>query len=243
MQTELNGEGASPFDRIHLQWFGEEDPGDKEPEEKTEETGDIGGTALTAALKKELKNNEELKGIKDVSDLARKYLDVLGHSKSESIPETPEGYELALSGELADKAKTLDNEEGRKAFGAVLKTIGISKEKGSNIYNLVLSSMIGLEEARTQAIEAGRTKAEEELKKELGDKYEEVFKQTANVLKKVSDDGFIKFLNESGVGNDPRFVKAMYKLINMPLEDRLETGTGESAPEKPGVFTFKNTSK
>lgn len=210
--------------------------------EKSEQTTESGKkeTALTAALKKELKDREELKGIKDVSDLARRYLDVLSHSKSESVPETPEDYELKLSGELAEKAKSLDTEEGRKAFSTVLKELGIPKSKGASVYNLVISSLLSVEEARAKAIDEGRKKAEEELKKELGDKYKDVFTQTVQTLKKVADDDFVKFLDESGVGNDPRFIKALYKLMTMPTEDRLATG-GTTSTKPRGVFVFTNT--
>ena len=221
-----------------------EEQTEKTPEEikNSEEENKEANTALTAALKKELKDREEFKGIKDVSDLALKYLDVLSNKTSESIPDTPDGYELKLEGELEQKAKVLNNEEGRKAFGEVLKSIGISKSKGSKIYGLVLSSMVGMEESRIKAMAAARQKAEEELKKEVGDKYKEVTTGVINVLKNVSDDGFVKWLDESGEGSDPRFIKTMYKLINMPSEDRLEVST-EEAPPKKREFTFTNTPK
>jgi len=63
-----------------------------------------------------------------------------------------------------------------------------------------------------------------ELTQEWGGDYERKSAAASGLVKALSDDDFVDYLAETGLGNDPRMLKAFYKLSTFIAEDNFVDG-------------------
>ena len=69
--------------------------------------------------------------------------------------------------------------------------------------------------------------AKVELTKEWGGDYDKKTAAASGLVKALADEDFVNYLSETGLGNDPRMLKAFYKLSTFISEDNFVDGVIE----------------
>jgi len=155
-------------------------------------------------------------------------------------PETPDKYTVPtikleggheLNPDLVKEAQSKLHSAGLtdKQFQAVMSLYGETTNKG------LAASKVSSEQARTAA--------EQALKQEFGDRYTVKVDLAKAALRKFGDESLVGYLNESGLGNDPRLIKLLASVSEGMMEDRTHlrtqglniTGTTAAAQELEGL--------
>ena len=79
-------------------------------------------------------------------------------------------------------------------------------------------------EELNKVIEKEAEKAKETLTKEWGGDYDEKTAAASGLVAALADKDFVEYLTETGLGNDPRMLKAFYKLSTYISEDNFVEG-------------------
>lgn len=209
------------------------------------ETQTSGG--LQAALRKELRGDERLGKFGNASELAEEFLNqsdklsqavtIPGENASEQelvefrrrlgVPEKPDEYEFEESLPEEMQPKTFDKWYKETALGA-----GLSKEQAAALRKAFAEQYTaGIKEVQKHK-QASLEKTQKELREKYGDKYEENIVKAQRVVKTLGGDEFVSYLEESGLGNDPRMVDAMVRFANLVSEDTLVAGSVDGAQNK-----------
>jgi hypothetical protein len=207
--------------------------------------GSQGTGSWLDTLPTEFKENASIKGFKSVEDLAKSYIHaqsmigadkviVPGKSATDKDwegvfsklgrPESPDKYEL--------KASEKHDQEFLKSFKEVAHKSGLLPKQVENLYNFygeVEKKQQEMAQVQMQRVVEANI---QELKKEWPDSD---YERNLGVAKKavdqfLGDDGK-KWLNESGIGNDPQMIKFMHKLGVAMSEDRIKGEGGVSLNE------------
>lgn len=207
--------------------------------------GSQGSASWIDSLPAEYKENASIKGFKSVEDLAKSYIHaqsmigadkivVPGKSANEKDwegvfaklgrPESPDKYEF--------KASEKHDAEFLKSFKEVAHKSGLLPKQVENLYNFygeVEKKQQEMQQIQMQKVVEANIA---ELKKEWPDSD---YDKNLGIAKKAVDQ-FLgeegkKWLNESGVGNDPQMIKFMHKLGVAMSEDRIKGEGGVSLNE------------
>ncbi len=214
-------------------------------------TGDTGAGAGEAkwydSLPDDLKGNETLQGYDGIESLAKAHLTVHGENATLKkqiedsktvVPDKPEGYELPakFEGMPDEAAKEISAEVARVAHEA-----GLSKEQAAKIFNAVMAG----EKKELEELTAQMAREKEEtingLKKDFGDQYEaklnNAFLRCSQIAGKINiaPEAFKDFLNKTGIGDNPTFIRFAISLADLISPDVFEqnrtTGPEKSAAE------------
>jgi hypothetical protein len=191
---------------------------------------------LQAALRKELRGDERLGKFGNASELAEEFLNqsdklsqavlIPGENASEQelvefrrrlgVPEKPDEYEFeeGLPDEM--QPKTFD-----KWYKDIAHSAGLSKSQAA-----------ALRKAFAEQYSAGLKEVQKHLREKYGDKYEENIVKAQRVVKTLGGDEFVSYLEETGLGNDPRMVDAMVRFAGLVSEDTLISGSVDGAQNK-----------
>ena len=205
----------------------------------TGDTGQGGGDAKWYdSLPEDLKGNETLKGFDGVESLAKAHLaasgEIAGLKKQIEdgkpvIPDKPEGY--GLSDKVEGFPEFLTKEASAQVSRIALAA-GLTKEQASKAYEALLKEEEAILKADSDALEQLAKATKEEFQKAYGDKYEEVIGTTKQRLSQIADkagvggETFSKFLNETGLGENPTFVKFAIGLSKLISPDVFERNDG-----------------
>lgn len=86
-------------------------------------------------------------------------------------------------------------------------------------------SVTDMNEAELNKVMAEQAEtAKASLTKEWGGDYEKKTTAASGLVAALSDDDFVEYLAETGLGNDPRMLKAFYKLSTLISEDNFVEG-------------------
>lgn len=206
------------------------------------ETQTTGG--LQAALRKELRGDERLGGFGNASELAEAFLNqsdklsqavtLPGENASEQelvefrrrlgVPEKPDEYEFEEGLPEEMQPKTFD-----KWYKDVAHSAGLSKDQAAALRKAFAEQYTaGIKEVQKHK-QASLEKAQKELREKYGDEYEQNIVKAQRVVKTLGGEEFSSYLEESGMGNDPRMVDAMVRFANLVSEDKLITGSVDGA--------------
>jgi len=137
--------------------------------------------------------------------------EVAKYKESMGIPTDANGYELGEAPkELGDRGNF------NTWFKDMALTAGLSKEQAKTVNDQWNS----LEMTANEAQKAEVKETEKTLRSELGSGYDEAIANVGTILQSGGQD-LVDYLNESGVGNDPRFIRAMAKLGSVVSEDSI----------------------
>jgi hypothetical protein len=218
--------------------------------------------AWIAQLPADLRTNATFTGFKTIGDLAKNHLEVTGkvseidglkEQLGNSIPklgpdatdeqkaqfysaigrpDKPDGYEV--------KGENLDGDFVKWAKESFFKH-GTPKSVAEGMiqeYIAYQEKIVGdYETKRKTETEAAVTK----LKQELGDQYVPSVEMVRRVLTKHGGEELFKYLDESGLGNDPRFIRAMINLSKLTGEDTSPQGSQKKDDTKSSGWTYPNT--
>jgi hypothetical protein len=149
-------------------------------------------------------------------------------------PESPEGYKIGLPEKATAEDKALADRFAKTMF-----------EKGPFPPDAVAAAIEfinGETAAADAALEAAETQRKSEgeafLKKELGAAYDPEMKAVGKLLADLGGEDLAKELDASGLGDNPRLVLALHKVVEKLGEPGElkggNAGTGGSAPMTPG---------
>ena len=183
--------------------------------------------AFKETLPEDIRENEHLKDVNDGAELARYYVDL----KSNYLrpPDDANGYEYELP-EGFNLEENAYNERKQLAFDN-----GLNQKQFSALMDAEAQRYQSSIEAFNKGIEGRRVEAEQALKTEWGDKYEQKIEAANRILSHESfaDGEFKKFLNDTKFGDNPQVVKFFAKLSDLISEDVfVKPGSGDKAPAK-----------
>ena len=207
------------------------------PAQSTSAAGGNSPSSWRDSLPEDIRSNPALASFTDTTNLAKSYL----HAQSQI------GKKGAI---VPDWSKSTDEEKSSfyKAIGlpdpdkySIKAPEGISPEilggfKAEALKNGVLPHQAeallnwyhGFDKATDQASEAEYKKTVqanlEGLKKEWGEGYDKEISAARMAVKEFGGDELIKYMNETGVGNDPAIIKAFAKAAKLFGEDKLREG-------------------
>jgi len=143
-------------------------------------------------------------------------------------PEAPDKYSMPdvkmPEGLALDDAKIAERK-------ALYHKAGLSDKQAKALIEADLTFVKSSYEADQQSTQSAKLSAESTLKQEWGDKYQANIELARSVVAKFGDDQFVRYIEESGLGNDPRLVKMLAKAGQGLMEDRATgKGTTEISP-------------
>ena len=201
-----------------------------------------------AQLSDDLKSNEAFTGFEKIGDFANDYLKVkgtvtelegkLGNSipklsdnatdeeratffNALGRPETVDKYELTKP-EIPDGMPY--SEEIEKGFRSASHSLGLTQAQTNGLFAWYMNGSIGAFKADAEGRKKAFDDGVEALKKEHGDKYPEYVKTVDRAVQKFGGDEFKKFMDDSGLGNNPAIVKTFYNIGKAMSEDTLAGG-------------------
>ena len=214
------------------------------------------GTALTtpptpgtgdwrAGLPEDIRTNPSLKDFKDVAGLAKSYVHaqtLIGADKiakpnknwkpeqwSEFFshagrPESPDKYDIGKDVIPADmKVDDAKFAEAKKA----LHESGLSNVQANNVLKYYFGSIQRQTKEYSDAQKASQDLGVKTLQEEYGDKYESKLDIAKAVVAKFGDETLVTKLEETGLGNDPAFIKLFIKMGEAMMDDKaLGDGSG-----------------
>lgn len=156
---------------------------------------------------------EKLSGYESMAAFMADAVDAIDARKSSSqqrdgddaavgVPESPDGYDLPGDGAVVD------------AFRSKAHEIGLSQEAATDLYQWY-------QEANTEAMRAQADQVEKQLRDEWGGKYDGNVVTVQRFMQSNADPEFQEFLEDTGLGNDPRMIRFVHKVAARMFEDSL----------------------
>lgn len=183
-----------------------------------------------AALPEDIRGHASLKDIKDLAGLAKAFVDTKSMVGADKLvipakdapkeqwdaywtklgrPESPDKYELAQEG--LPQGIDVPPEMLTAYFGKAHE-LGMSKQQVAGIHRWMLEHLKATETALGESAATEASEAVAALKKEFGSAYEQRLNLARNAVQEFGGDELKGFLEETGLGNDPRLVKAFAKI-------------------------------
>lgn len=140
-------------------------------------------------------------------------------------PGKPEDYDLSQS-QLPEGVQL---DEGlQKEFLDQAHTNGLNKRQAARLYDWFLQRSGQAVQAQQQAREQALAQAQQQLKQTYGQAYEAKLELAREAVATLGGEDLASYLEESGLGNDPRLIQAMVKAGEALAEDDL-LGKGGAA--------------
>jgi len=210
--------------------------------------GASGGGAAASwidSLPPEYKENATIKGFKSVEDLAKSYIHAQGMIGADKIPvpgkqATDKDWEAVFTKlgrpEAADKYEVKAAEghspEFIKSFKETAFKSGLLPKQVEGIYSFYTEMEKKQQEAFAEQQRQSVENNIKALKQEWPDsEYDKNLGVAKTAVKNFLGEDQIKWLNESGLGNDPQMIKLMHKIGLAMSEDRLKGDGGVSFNE------------
>lgn len=131
-------------------------------------------------------------------------------------PENADGYELPTEGLEGAILPDMD-----KWYKEVAHKHNLTKEQARGIFEEYVQMSQGLVQNQTAQLTQAREEAITALKKEFGTAFENRLEVAKKAVNEFGGDELKTYLNETGLGNDPRLIKAFAKIGAELLEDRM----------------------
>jgi len=131
-------------------------------------------------------------------------------------PEAPDKYEYALGDEF--KGIEIDPEFKAVADKA-LHGLGLTSKQYKGAMDTFFTWLKGAMANDSAARENRYEESLNTLKKEFGGDFEPKVQMADQILNKFGDPEFSSYLKESGLGNDPRFIKFMFNIADQFKDD------------------------
>ena len=156
-------------------------------------------------------------------------------------PEAPDKYTMPEvkmpEGLKLDDAKIAERK-------ALYHKAGLTDKQAKALIEADLTFVKSSYEADKQSTESAKLTAESALKQEWGDKYQANIELARSVVAKFGDEQIVRYVEESGLGNDPRLIKLLAKAGQGLMEDRATgKGTTEIAPNAAQAMSEINQLK
>ena len=125
-------------------------------------------------------------------------------------PDKADDYEFQRPDKLPDGMPY--DEELEKEYRQWAHINGLSKKQANNFYDGFVKRQVERHSAyHTHQMQA-RSKIESDMRREFGAQYEGKVQQAKSALAKYADPEYLKYLDETGLGNDPRTIRSWIKI-------------------------------
>lgn len=141
-------------------------------------------------------------------------------------PDEADGYELGIPKDVPDEL-AFDEEEA-KGWRDQMFQLGLSKKQAEALWDVGVKGRLESAIAGQELASTARAERENQIRLEKGDGYDGYVTRMKGVLKEYADTDTIAFLEESGQGNDPRFLRFLERVGDRMAPD---TGLQGSTPE------------
>lgn len=148
-------------------------------------------------------------------------------------PEAPDKYEFNRPELPPDLPYDEDTEKNFRTWAHIN---GLSKKQATNLYDGFVKTQIERHAGWAQQQKQQRGELEASLQREFGNRLESVKSAAGLAIRENADPEFHAYLNETGLGNDPRMIRFMAKVgAKLTGETKLK---GAPAPA-PNVTDYK----
>lgn len=124
-------------------------------------------------------------------------------------PDSSDKYEFERPEMPTDLAY---DEETEKAFKTWAHANGLNKRQAKSLYEGYVKQQVERHGAYSTHQKQARSQAEQNLRREFGAQYESAVGQAKSALATYADPDYLKYLDETGQGNDPRVIRAWIKV-------------------------------
>ena len=124
-------------------------------------------------------------------------------------PEDPDKYELKRP-ELP--AGLPYDEDTEKAFRTWAHANGLNKKQTSNLYDGFVKTQIERHSAYQTQQQQTRAQADQALRREYGQQYDQALSQARMAVQQYTDPDYRQWLDETGMGNDPRLIRVFARI-------------------------------
>ena len=131
----------------------------------------------------------------------------------------------------------------------VAHAAGLSKEQAAKAYDALMAYELQELKDAAAAIQKQVTETEAALKKEYGDKYAETmnnaFLRCSQIAGKVGikSEDFKAFLDDTGIGDNPTFIKFAISLADLISPDHFERNARGSGEKSAAEVLYPSMSK
>ncbi len=212
-------------------------------------TGNSGGGATANwrdTLPAELREEASLKIHNDIGSLVKSYIHAQKHIGADKIvvpgklatdddwnqvytklglPKDIKEYDVKLEIDSVDKDFVQKFKETSHKAGILPKQAQVLADWFKEVNS---SSATEVQKQR----ETKQTQELAHLKNEWGAAYDQELSRAARVLKEIDDPGMMKFLEETGLGNDVRVIKLFNSISRKFLKEDSTVGGGTGVPNK-----------
>ncbi|MDO9534781.1 MAG: hypothetical protein Q7J85_05495 [Bacillota bacterium] len=136
-------------------------------------------------------------------------------------PELPEG--MPYSDAVVDQFKTTAH------------TLGLTQQQAEGLYKWFMDGSIGAHAVDKETRAANLEKASTGLKNEWGGEYSKNIELMGRAVQKFGGDEFKKYMDDTGMGNDPVLIKTFYNIGKAMSEDTLILGDRGAKDVQRGV--------
>ena len=125
-------------------------------------------------------------------------------------PEAPDKYELQRPDRLPEGMEY--DEDTEKEFRSWAHNNGLNKRQAKALYDGFVKRQIDRQAAWHTHQQQARATVEADLRREFGAQYEGSVQQAKAAMARYADPEYIRMLEETGRGNDPREIRAWIKV-------------------------------
>ena len=219
----------------------------------TGDTGQGGGEAKWYdSLPDDLKGNDTLKGFDGIESLAKAHLTATEEAAALKaqieaskpvIPEAPEGYELPVKADGMPDEITADLSS---QISRIAHQAGLSKEQAAKAFEAAIADEKRILAEGAENFKKAQEATVEALKKDYGEKWAEKvdngklrFAQVAGKAG-IEAEAATAFLNETGIGDNPTFIKFAIALADLISPDNFERNAAGGGEGKSAAQTIYN---
>jgi hypothetical protein len=157
-------------------------------------------------------------------------------------PEKPDDYEFERPDRMPEDLAY--DEDTEKNFRAWAHANGLNKKQAKALYDGYVKTQIERHGAWHDQQKQVRATAEMALRREYGGAYEGKLQLAKTALREFADPDYLKYLDESGRGNDPREIRAWIRIGEKMGGDTRLKGRAENhatvADAKKAVSEFRS---
>lgn len=125
-------------------------------------------------------------------------------------PEAPDKYEFKRPDRLPDGMDY--DEDTEKEFRQWAHANGLNKRQATALYEGFVKRQVDRHAAYHTHQQQARAQIEADMRREYGAQYEGALAQAKSAMQKYADPEYLRFLDESGQGNDPRVIRAWIRV-------------------------------
>lgn len=199
----------------------------------------------------ETSNVENIANIEDNSTVAENSIvedgSLLGQAKSDIIGNENNENETAIEKEIDEKEIEYTdftipdginlNKDLIEEFKPIAKELKLTQEQAQKLVDLQIRDIQKIEELNKKQFNEARLEYQKEVKKMYGDNLDKELSYGAKAIDTLLDKKeageFREFLNISGIGDNPQFVKMLINVGKLVSEDKIITSNtvGDTYPK------------